>query len=197
MRHYVNLNGTYIRYLIGSDRGAVSDPRAGFPTKVQSSGFPLCGVNPQAQPNQDTRETMAKRILVVDDHAPTRALVRSILDAEKSETFAVVEAGSGAECLKAADRHGPFDLILLDVNLPDMDGYAVCKALRTVDTSVPIVFVTAMGELKDYAAGRSAGGDSYLVKPIARASLRSIVSLFTSIARHKGSAAEEAKASRQ
>lgn len=156
--------------------------------------FPLCASNPPAEPNEDW-ETMAKRILVVDDHAPTRALIRSILDAEKSESFAVVEAGSGTECLKSADRHGPFDLILLDVNLPDMDGYAVCKALRTVDTSVPIVFVTAMGELKDYAAGRSAGGDSYLVKPIARASLRSIVSLFTSIARQRSS--EEAKASGQ
>ena len=140
---------------------------------------------------------MAKRILVVDDHAPTRALIRSILDAERSDTFAVVEAACGADCLKAADREGPFDLILLDVNLPDMDGYEVCKALRHVDTAVPIVFVTAMGELKDYAAGRSAGGDSYLVKPIARASLRSIVSLFTSIARNKASSAEEAQASGQ
>jgi DNA-binding response OmpR family regulator len=48
---------------------------------------------------------------------------------------------------------------------------------------VPIVFVTAKGDLKDYTAGRDAGGDSYLVKPIARAALRSIVSLFTSIER--------------
>lgn len=137
---------------------------------------------------------MAKRVLVVDDHAPTRALIRSILDAEKSDTFTVVEAGTGTECLKAADRQGPFDLILLDVNLPDMDGFSVCKALRTVDTAVPIVFVTAMGELKDYATGRGAGGDSYLVKPIARASLRSIVTLFTSIARNRATAAEAAEA---
>lgn len=137
---------------------------------------------------------MAKRVLVVDDHAPTRALIRSILDAEKSDTFTVVEAGSGTECLKAVDRQGPFDLILLDVNLPDMDGFSVCKALRTVDTAVPIVFVTAMGELKDYAIGRGAGGDSYLVKPIARASLRSIVTLFTSIARNRATADEAAEA---
>lgn len=135
---------------------------------------------------------MAKRVLVVDDHAPTRALIRSILDAEKSDTFTVVEAGTGTDCLKAADSQGPFDLILLDVNLPDMDGYSICKALRSVDGSVPIVFVTAMGELKDYAAGRSAGGDSYLVKPIARAALRSIVSLFTSLARGGRAAGAEA-----
>jgi DNA-binding response OmpR family regulator len=61
----------------------------------------------------------------------------------------------------------------------------VCKALRHVDKKVPIVFVTAKGDLKDYTTGRDAGGDSYLVKPIARAALRSIVSLFTSIERSK------------
>ncbi len=123
---------------------------------------------------------MAKRILIVDDHVPTRALIRTILEAEKTESFEVLEAGTGTECLKAADNKGPFDLILLDVNLPDMDGYSVCRALRHVDKKVPIVFVTAKGDLKDYTAGREAGGDSYLVKPIARAALRSIVNLFTS-----------------
>jgi DNA-binding response OmpR family regulator len=128
---------------------------------------------------------MAKRVLVVDDHVPTRSLVKALLEAEKTETFEVVEAGSGTECLKAADQKGPFDLVLLDVNLPDMDGYAVCRALRHVDQKVPIVFVTAKGDLKDYTTGRDAGGDSYLVKPIARAALRSIVSLFTSIERSK------------
>ncbi|MBI3931963.1 MAG: response regulator [Acidobacteria bacterium] len=128
---------------------------------------------------------MPKRVLVVDDHAPTRALIRTVLEAEKSQSFQIVEAATGTDCLKAADRQGPFDMVLLDVNLPDMDGYAVCKALRHVDQHVPIVFVTARGDLKDYAAGREAGGDSYLVKPIARASLRSIANLFTSIERNE------------
>ncbi len=126
---------------------------------------------------------MAKRILIVDDHVPTRALIRTILEQEKMDTFDVVEAGTGTECLKSMEKKGPFDLILLDVNLPDMDGYAVCRALRHVDKKVPIVFVTAKGDLKDYTAGRDAGGDSYLVKPIARAALRSVVALFTSIER--------------
>jgi CheY-like chemotaxis protein len=126
---------------------------------------------------------MAKRVLVVDDHAPTRLLIRSILEAEKTTKFETVEAATGMECLKAADSKGPFDLILLDINLPDMDGFEICKALRRVDKGVPIVFVTAKGDLSDYAAGRAAGGDSYLVKPIARAALRSIVGLFTNMAR--------------
>ena len=126
---------------------------------------------------------MAKRVLIVDDHAPTRALIRSVLEAEKGASFAIVEASTGMECLKAADAKGPFDLILLDVNLPDMDGFEICKALRNVDKGVPIVFVTAKTDLKDFAAGRAAGGDSYLVKPIARAALRSMVGLFTNMAR--------------
>lgn len=128
---------------------------------------------------------MSKRILVVDDHAPTRTLVRSILEQERGETFEVIEAASGLECLKAADSQGPFDLILLDVGLPDIEGYEVCKGLRNVDKTVPIVFVTARGELKDFAAGRAAGADSYLVKPIARAALRSIVGLFTNVGRKR------------
>jgi DNA-binding response OmpR family regulator len=126
---------------------------------------------------------MAKKVLVVDDHAPTRALIRTILEAEKTEQFEVYEAATGMECLKTFDQNSPFDLVLLDVNLPDENGYNICKALRHVDKKVPIVFVTAKGDLKDYTLGREAGGDSYLVKPIARAALRSIVNLFTSIER--------------
>jgi DNA-binding response OmpR family regulator len=126
---------------------------------------------------------MGKRVLVVDDHAPTRTLIRTILESEKSANYEVVEAATGTECLKAADAKGPFDLILLDVNLPDMEGYDVCRAIRHVDKAVPILFVTARTEMKDYAAGRAAGGDSYVVKPIARASLRSLVALFTGMDR--------------
>ncbi len=128
---------------------------------------------------------MPKRVLVVDDHAPTRALLRSILEAERGERFVVVEAATGIECIKAVDKEEPFDLVILDVGLPDMEGYEVCRALRRVDKSLPIVFVTARGELKDFAAGRAAGADSYLVKPIARAAVRSLVGLFTSVGRQQ------------
>ena len=129
---------------------------------------------------------MAKRILVVDDHAPTRMLIRVILEAEKG-AYSVVEAATGVDCLRAHATQGPFDLVLLDVNLPDMDGYEVCRSLRSVDDKLPIVFVTSKGDLKDHTAGRAAGGDSYIVKPVARAALRSLVSLFTSVDRSKAS----------
>lgn len=127
----------------------------------------------------------AKRVLVVDDHAPTRTFVRTVLEAEKSERFEVVEAATGADCLKSFDANGPFDLVILDVGLPDLDGYQVCKALRSVDKRVPIVFVTARGEMKDYGLGRESGSDSYIVKPIARGALRSMVLLFTSVGRSR------------
>jgi CheY-like chemotaxis protein len=126
---------------------------------------------------------LAKRVLVVDDHAATRTTIRTLLEADKNTAFEVVEAANGTECLKVFDRKGPFDLILLDVNMPDLDGYAVCEALRRVDQDVPVVFITGQRDLKDYHSGRDAGGDSYLVKPISAAALRSTVHLFTTLSR--------------
>jgi DNA-binding response OmpR family regulator len=90
------------------------------------------------------------------------------------------------DAIKTFDQKGPFDVVLLDVQLPDMDGFAVCQALRRVDKDVPVVFVTGKNDLKDYQTGREAGGDSYLVKPISRGALRSIVGLFTKINRRGG-----------
>ena len=130
---------------------------------------------------------MAKRVLVVDDHAATRTLVRAILEGEKTEKFEVVEATNGLECLIKYETEGPFDLILLDINMPEMDGYETCKHLREKGAVLPIIFVTANKDMKDYTAGRGAGGDSYLVKPVARAALRSVVNLFTSMGRRPGS----------
>ena len=128
---------------------------------------------------------MPKRVLVCDDHAPTRTLIRALLEGDKAEKFDVVDAATGGDCIKTFDSLGPFDLVLLDVGLPDMDGYQVCRALRTVDNRVPIVFVTGQGDLKDFNAGREAGADSYLVKPISRAALKSMTALFTSLERNR------------
>jgi CheY-like chemotaxis protein len=135
---------------------------------------------------------VAKRVLVVDDHAPTRGTIRALLESDKNQQFEVVEAANGTECLKTFDSKGPFDLVLLDVNMPDLDGYAVCEALRRVDKEVPVVFITGQRDLKDYQSGRHAGGDSYLVKPISAAALRSTVHLFTTLNR-KSSQAEPAR----
>jgi DNA-binding response OmpR family regulator len=134
---------------------------------------------------------MAKRILIVDDHPPTLALIRAVLEAEKYQDLTIREANAGADSLKTFDRDGPFDLVLLDVGLPDLDGFTVCRALRKVDGRVPVVFITAKGELKDFASGREAGGDSYLVKPISRGALRNMVNLFLNVQRANDRKASE------
>ena len=126
---------------------------------------------------------MAKRVLIVDDHAPTRSLLRAMVEADRSQKFEVRESESGESCVMTVEKNGPFDLILLDVDMPDMDGYETCRALRKASVDTPVIFVTAKGALKDFHAGREAGGDSYLKKPVSRQALRSIVSLFTSIDR--------------
>ncbi len=128
---------------------------------------------------------MAKRVLIVDDHAPTRSLIKAMIEADRAETFEVLEAENGEGCVMTVEKNGPFDLILLDVDMPDMDGYETCRALRKAKVDTPVIFVTAKGALKDFHAGREAGGDSYLKKPVSRQALRSIVTLFTSIDRKK------------
>jgi two-component system response regulator ResD len=127
--------------------------------------------------------TARKRVLIVEDHEPTRSLIRSILQAQGNGGFEIFEAANGSEGLLAAEKNGPLDLILLDVEMDDMDGYSVCRAIRRLDGDVPIVFVTAHGEVKDRTNGRHAGGDSYLVKPVDRKQLMTLVNLLTNMER--------------
>ncbi len=93
-------------------------------------------------------------------------------------SFEVDEASDGVECLMAAEQRGPFDLILLDVEMPQLDGFAVCRAIRHINTKVPIVFVTSHADVEHRAKGREAGGDSFLAKPVRSGSLMSLVRLF-------------------
>jgi CheY-like chemotaxis protein len=123
---------------------------------------------------------MPKRILIVDDHAPTRTAIRNMIEIDRSEEYEIVEAASGIETLTVIDKEAAFQLVLLDIELPKMDGFEVCKALRDNGIKTPVVFVTGRGGLEDFNKGRAAGGDSYLKKPVTRASLRSVVALFTS-----------------
>lgn len=107
------------------------------------------------------------RVLVVEDHPPTRELL------ERSLSAAGFEARSAATLAQGLDRarEGPFDVLVLDVMLPDGDGYALCRALRTEGVLTPILFLTARGEVEDRIRGLDAGGDDYLRKPFALAEL--------------------------
>lgn len=102
----------------------------------------------------------AAKILVIDDEP---GMVRLITLYLQQAGFTVVSAMTGSAGLEAVARHAP-DLIVLDIGLPDIDGYAVCRHLRTtVDT--PIIMLTARGEPRDRIAGLEGGADDYLAKP--------------------------------
>ena len=102
---------------------------------------------------------MSSRIMIVDDE---RDIVELLRDYFIWNGYEVVTAGSGAEALLRLD--GCVDLILLDVNMPDMDGMEVCRRIRDL-VRCPILFLTARIEDEDKIRGFQAGGDDYIVKP--------------------------------
>ncbi len=105
-------------------------------------------------------------ILAVDDQPGQLEILRLMLDAEG---FDAVVAKDGLSGLRMAYQVQP-DAILLDVMMPNMDGFEVCRRLREM-TKVPIIFLTAKGTLKDIVKGLSLGADDYLVKPFDRSEL--------------------------
>jgi two-component system response regulator ResD len=99
-------------------------------------------------------------LLVVDDEWNMRNLLRIYLT---KSGFQVTEANNGTEALKLIEQTS-FDLILLDVMMPDMDGWEVCKKIRLA-SQTPILMLTARTETKDKVHGLNLGADDYLVKP--------------------------------
>ncbi|QQZ60073.1 response regulator transcription factor [Paenibacillus sonchi] len=100
------------------------------------------------------------KVLVVDDDANIRELVRLYLEDEGIE---VVQKGNGAEALEYAENHPP-DLVVLDIMMPGMDGWALCARLRELG-DMPVLMITAKGEPADRIKGFKLGTDDYLVKP--------------------------------
>ncbi len=100
-------------------------------------------------------------ILVVEDEDPIRELVTTAL---RFAGFTVEAVGTGLRVL-AESRRSAYDLIVLDVNLPDLDGFAICRKLRSEGSHVPVIFLTARDDPADLRAGFSGGGDDYVTKP--------------------------------
>ncbi|MGH2532518.1 MAG: response regulator transcription factor [Thermomicrobiales bacterium] len=107
------------------------------------------------------------RVLVVEDEAPMAALVRQSLT-EAGHAVDVAESGEAA--LTWIDL-AHYDAIVLDVMLPDLDGFEVCRRLRRWQVPAPILLLTAKDAVEDRVAGLDAGADDYLVKPFALAEL--------------------------
>jgi two-component system, OmpR family, response regulator len=100
-------------------------------------------------------------LLVVDDEQFLREAVATLLS---SLGFTVTSAGTGTEALRLA-RTRPFDLLILDVMLPDVDGFEIVQRLRGDRNQVPVIFLTAKDTREDKVAGLTMGGDDYITKP--------------------------------
>ena len=104
---------------------------------------------------------MPKKILIVEDEANIRELLRLYLE---REGYTVLEAENGVEGIKKWKSDKP-DMLLLDVMMPVMDGWAVCREIRA-ESDVPSIMLTAKGETADRVSGLEMGADDYIVKPL-------------------------------
>jgi len=101
------------------------------------------------------------KILIADDEARMRKLVSDFL---KKEGYQVIEAGNGKEALDIFFSGQKFDMVILDVMMPEMDGWSVCREIRK-RSQVPTIILTARGEENDELFGFSLGADEYITKP--------------------------------
>lgn len=104
---------------------------------------------------------MNQRILIVEDERPMRTALQDCLEAVG---YSVFTAADGENGLQRALEEKP-DLILLDVMMPKLDGFALCAELRRISNPVPVLMLTAKGQVQDRVTGLDAGADDYLVKP--------------------------------
>lgn len=102
-----------------------------------------------------------ERILIIEDELPMRAVLQDVLAGEGYRTLTASDGETGLQ--RAVDEKP--DLILLDVMMPKLDGYAVCAELRRLSNPVPILMLTAKGQVEDRVQGLDVGADDYLVKP--------------------------------
>jgi len=106
------------------------------------------------------------RILVVDDDAPSVKMISFLL---REEGYDVISTDNGPAAIELVDRESP-DLVILDVMMPNLDGFEVCRRIRQ-KMDVPIIFLSAKGETADKVTGLQLGADDYLAKPFEPAEL--------------------------
>jgi two-component system alkaline phosphatase synthesis response regulator PhoP len=104
---------------------------------------------------------MSTHILLVEDEENLRKTIQLNLELEE---YRVTTANTGKEGLDSFER-GRYDLVILDVMLPEMDGFDVCKAIRSRNKQVPVLFLTAKGSSEDKVKGLRMGADDYITKP--------------------------------
>ncbi|MFZ3576697.1 response regulator transcription factor [Virgibacillus sp. DJP39] len=129
---------------------------------------------------------MNKSILIVDDEWNMRNLVKIYLS---KENFSIDEARDGNEALEMSHQNS-YDLIILDIMLPDIDGWEVCSTIRETK-QLPILMLSARDDIKDRVHGLNLGADDYLIKPFAPEEL--VARVHALLRRHKGTTMETSK----
>src|SRR5689334_23235612 len=124
----------------------------------------------------------AASVLIIEDDP---ALLRGLKDNFENQGFCVRLACDGREGLSAALAHPP-ELLILDVMLPKMNGYEICRALRTKRFEMPIIMLTAKGQEEDVIRGLELGADDYVTKPF---SIRQLLARARAFLRRRPSAA--------
>jgi two-component system OmpR family response regulator len=123
------------------------------------------------------------KVLVVDDEPNIRELVQVALN---FHGFAVTTSATGEDALQLAEAYRP-DLIVLDVLLPDIDGFEVCRRLRSAANDVPVIFLTARDATADTVTGLTIGGDDYIAKPFSvEAMIARVRAVLRRTADHRG-----------
>ena len=122
--------------------------------------------------------TAKKRILAVDDDTTALNALRQILSTKGYEVVTATDAEQGMELLSSDG----FDLAILDVGLPGISGFDMCRRIRSEPRTqdLPVIFLTAKGLLMDMAEGEDAGSDLYLIKPVLATKLINMVGMFLS-----------------
>jgi len=182
-----------VRHLVEAHGGTVDAQSAGLGQgSIFSVSLPICAVNTareeeeevQAEEESSRASTVTSltgaRVLVVDDEADAVELLRVILEEAGA---AVVQARSAREALAALDSAGPFTVVLSDIGMPDMDGYAFMRHIRSRDSGadVPAIALTAYARPQDSDLARRAGYQEHLAKPVDQARLLEAVKMWSQV----------------
>lgn len=125
---------------------------------------------------------MKKKILIVDDEPNNLHVLRQIL----KESYSLVFSKNGPEALTAVSKHHP-DLILLDIMMPEMNGYEVCRRLKESEETkhIPVIFITAMSDIDDESRGFQQGAVDYIIKPVSGRIVQARVSIHLSLVKNE------------
>ena len=128
----------------------------------------IAGLNRSPARRQETATEGKKKILIADDDSNIRALVRRMLGSD----YLVLDAGDGDEAISLARRHSP-DLVLMDILMPNTDGYTACRAIKQdpLTRGIPVVMLTGIAYELNKKLSQQMGADGYITKPFDRKSL--------------------------